>query len=75
MAFDSAVGPGKVMAYNAGTGALRVVEVTAAGLGTAYDDCWTTGWTHIVALHAYGRPWYLTYKRQQGTVTINHLCG
>jgi hypothetical protein len=75
LAFDSATGPGEVMLHNGGTGALRVVEATTAGIRTDYDDCWTMGWTHIVALRAYGRPWYLTYKRNQGTIAINHLCG
>jgi hypothetical protein len=75
MAFDDATGPGNVLLYNVSTGALRVVEVSKTGLSTVYADQWTKGWTSIVALRAYGRPWYLTYKLNQGTVTINHLCG
>ena len=83
MQFEAPYGAGPVMLYNISTGVLKVLEVTHVNLAsgpltqvkTAYREQWTTGWTSIETLQAYGRPWYLTYKRAKRTVTINHLCG
>lgn len=75
MPFDAAGRPGTVLLYNQQTGALKIVEVSRAGLTAVYTGQWTTDWTAIVPLSAYGRAWYLTYKVVEGTVTINHLCG
>jgi hypothetical protein len=56
-------------------GSSKIVEVSPAGLRPVCAGQWTTDWTAIVPLNAYGRAWYLTYKAVGGTVTINHLCG
>jgi hypothetical protein len=80
MPFDAAGRPGTVLLYNQQTGAVKAVAVSAADVSTAglkpvYTDQWTTDWTAMAPLSAYGRAWYLTYKTVEGTVTINHLCG
>lgn len=75
MPFQTPWGDGDVLLYNVANGVVRVSAVTGTGLTTQFRDQWTSGWTTILPLRAYGRPWYLTYKRGEGLATFNHLMG